>query len=101
MASEWNREPTGAEMASQRKSNGSEPHHRVLLIEGDEREAARVSQALRNNGHSSEVLRVETESAFVDALDQSTAPTIIGPRVTMLNGLWAPDSASRQPRVRR
>lgn len=100
MASEWNREPTGAEMSSQRKSNGSEPHHRVLLIEGDEREAARVSQALRNNGHSSEVLRVETESAFVDALESFDPDVVVSSGISGLSSRDALEmSRQRHPEV--
>jgi DNA-binding NarL/FixJ family response regulator len=87
-------------MASQRKSNGSEPHHRVLLIEGDEREAARVSQALRNNGHSSEVLRVETESAFVDALETFEPDVVVSSGVSGLSSRDALEmSRERHPEV--
>jgi DNA-binding NarL/FixJ family response regulator len=56
-------------MPSQRKSNGSEPHHRILLLEGNERDAERVEQVLRSNGHGAEVFRVGSESSFADALE--------------------------------
>ena len=90
----------GAEMMIQRKSNGSEPHHRVLLIEGDERDAARVAQALRNNGHSSEILRVETESAFADALDSFEPDVVVSSGVSGLSSRDALEmSRQRHPEV--
>ena len=56
-------------MSNLRKSNGAEPHHRILLLESEGPDAERCAQALAGNGHRPEVMRVENESAFADALD--------------------------------
>lgn len=64
-------------MASLRRTNGSEPHHRVLLLESDQLDADRVTQALSNNGHTADVLRVDSESAFAEALDQYEPDVVI------------------------
>jgi len=63
-------------MISLRKSNGSEPHQRILLLESDEQDADMVVKALRIGSNGTELLRVETESAFVEALD-SFAPDVV------------------------
>lgn len=63
-------------MSSLRKTNGSESHHRILLLESDQRDADRVAQALGGNGNRTEILRVDNESAFVDALD-SFEPDVV------------------------
>jgi DNA-binding NarL/FixJ family response regulator len=72
-------------MSSQRKSNGSEPHHRILLLEGDEHDAARVEQVLRSNGHGAEVLRVGSESSFADALETFDPDVVVSSGIMGLN----------------
>jgi two-component system response regulator FixJ len=72
-------------MSSQRKSNGSEPHHRILLLEGDERDAARVEQVLRSNGHGAEVFRVGSESSFADALETFDPDVVVSSGIMGLN----------------
>jgi DNA-binding NarL/FixJ family response regulator len=72
-------------MSSQRKSNGSEPHHRVLLLEGDEHDAARVEQVLRSNGHGAEVFRVGSESSFADALETFAPDVVVASGIMGLN----------------
>ena len=56
-------------MSNLRKTNGSEPHHRILLLESESRDAERATQAMSGNGHRPEIMRVESESAFADALE--------------------------------
>jgi DNA-binding NarL/FixJ family response regulator len=63
-------------MSILRKTNGSESHYRILLLESDERDAEMVSRAFGGNGHRPEIMRVENESAFADALD-SFEPDIV------------------------
>ena len=87
-------------MSSQRKSNGSEPHHRILLLEGDEHDAARVEQVLRSNGHGADVLRAASESAFADALETYDPDVVVSSGVM---GLTSHDalvmSRQRHPEV--
>ena len=87
-------------MSSQRKSNGSEPHHRILLLEGDEREAARVAQILRTNGHGPEIYRADSESAFENALENFDPDVVVSSGVF---GLTSHDalvmSRERHPEV--
>jgi DNA-binding NarL/FixJ family response regulator len=64
-------------MTSLRKTNGSEPHHRVLLLESDQLDGDRVTQALSNNGHGAEVLRVDSQPAYADALEQFEPDVVI------------------------
>jgi DNA-binding NarL/FixJ family response regulator len=63
-------------MSSQRKTNGSEPHHRILLLEDDPRHGDMVAQALHANAHGDEVLRVDSGPAFADALE-SFEPDVV------------------------
>lgn len=56
-------------MSNLRKSNGSEPHHRILLLESETLDAERATRALSGNGHRPEIMCVENESAFADALE--------------------------------
>jgi DNA-binding NarL/FixJ family response regulator len=56
-------------MATPRKPNAHESTHRILLIESDQRDADRVSEALRYNSHSPEIRRVETGAQYADALE--------------------------------
>lgn len=87
-------------MASQRKSNGSEPHHRILLLESDEQDAARVAQALRVNGHGAEVYRVESGSAFADALESFEPDVVVSGEVAGLSSHDALEmSRQRRPEV--
>jgi DNA-binding NarL/FixJ family response regulator len=72
-------------MASQRKHNGSEPHHRVLLLEGDQRDADLVAQALHANAHGAEVLRVDNSTAFAEALDSFEPDVVVSGTVAGLN----------------
>jgi two-component system response regulator FixJ len=72
-------------MSSQRKSNGSEPHHRILLLEGDEHDAARVEQVLRSNGHGTEVFRAGSESSFADALETFDPDVVVSSGIVGLN----------------
>lgn len=87
-------------MASPRRTNGSEPHHRVLLIESDERDAATVAQALNSNGHGVDVVRVENESAYADALESFEPDVVVSGSVS---GLTSRDalmmSRQRYPEV--
>lgn len=76
-------------MASQRKSNGSEPHLRILLIESDERDAERVAEALRANGHGAEIQQVDSESAFAEALGTSSPDVVISGTVAGLSSRHA------------
>lgn len=62
-------------MSSPRKTNG-EPRHRILLLESDERNAHNVAQALNSNGHGVDVVRVESESAYAEALE-SFEPDVV------------------------
>ena len=64
-------------MTSLRRTNGSEPHHRVLLLESNQLDGDRVAQALSHNGHTSEVLRVDSPPAFADALEQFDPDVVI------------------------
>ena len=87
-------------MASQRKSNGSEPHHRILLLESDQRDAELVAQALRVNGHGAEILRVESESAFAEALDAFQPDVVLSGNVAGLSSHDALEmSRQRHPEV--
>jgi DNA-binding NarL/FixJ family response regulator len=72
-------------MSSQRKSNGSEPQHRILLLEGNEHDAARVEQVLRSNGHGAEVFRVGSESSFADALETFDPDVVVSSGIMGLN----------------
>lgn len=72
-------------MSTLRKTNGSEPHHRILLLESDQRDAERVAQALGGNGHRPEIMRVENESAFVDALDSFEPDVVLSGGLTGLS----------------
>ena len=72
-------------MSSQRKSNGSEPHHRILLLEGNEHDAARVEQVLRSNGHGAEVFRAGSESSFADALETFDPDVVVSSGIMGLN----------------
>ena len=87
-------------MASQRKSNGSGPQYRILLLDNDHRDAELVSQALRVNGHGAEVLRVDSESAFAEALDTFEPDVVVAGTI---NGLSSRDalamSRQRHPEV--
>lgn len=75
-------------MATQRKTNGSEPHLRILLLESDERDAALVSQALRSNGHGAEIQLVDNGSAFAEALESFQPDVVISGN--------APDLSARE-----
>lgn len=87
-------------MASQRKTNGSEPHHRILLLESDQRDAEMVTAALRSNGHGVDIKHVESESAFADALDTFQPDVVVSGK---LSGLTSHDalemSRQRRPEV--
>ena len=84
-------------MASLRKSNGSEPHLRILLLASDERDAAMVAQALRMNGHSADVRRVDSEAAFAEALESFEPDVVVSGDVHGLTGRDALE-VSRQHR---
>ena len=71
-------------MSSPRKHNGSEPHQRILLLEGDQRDADAVAQALRNS-HGAEILRVETSAAFAEALENFEPDVVVSGHVVGLN----------------
>jgi len=87
-------------MSNLRKTNGSEPHHRILLLESDQRDAEMVAQALGGNGHRAEIMRVDTESAFVEAFDTFDPDVVVSGGVA---GLSARDALSmsqqRHPEV--
>jgi DNA-binding NarL/FixJ family response regulator len=72
-------------MASQRKTNGAEPHQRILLLEGDPRDADLVAQALHVNAHGAEVLRVDSGTAFAEALDSFEPDVVVSGHVEGLN----------------
>jgi DNA-binding NarL/FixJ family response regulator len=88
-------------MASQRKTNGSEPHQRILLLEGDPHEADVVTQALHGNAHASdEVLRVDTAPAFAEALESFEPDVVVSGSVAGLNSREALHmSRQRHPEV--
>lgn len=87
-------------MASLRKTNGSEPHHRILLLESDERDAERVAQALREDTHGAEVLQVQSEPAFADALEKFEPDVVVSGAVTGLSSRDALEmSRERHPEV--
>ena len=72
-------------MSNLRKSNGSEPHHRILLLESEARDAERATQALGGNGHRPEIMRVDNESAFADALDTFDPDVVVSGGITGLS----------------
>ena len=72
-------------MSNLRKSNGSELHHRILLLESEGRDADRAAQALAGNGHRPEVMRVENESAFADALETFDPDVVVSGGITGLS----------------
>ena len=87
-------------MSSPRRTNGSEPRHQILLIEADERDAQIVAQALNSNGHGVDVVRVASESAYAEALENLEPDVIVSGSVS---GLSARDalqmSRQRHPEV--
>ena len=86
-------------MTSPRKSNGSEPHQRVLLLESDQRDAELVAQTLRNS-HDAEIMRVDDESTFADALERFEPDVVVSGCVTGLNSRDAlAMSRERHPEV--
>lgn len=87
-------------MATQRKSNGSEPRQRILLLESDPADADMVARALRANSHDADILRVETESAFAEALDRFEPDVVVSGSVVGLNARDALQmSRQRHPEV--
>jgi DNA-binding NarL/FixJ family response regulator len=87
-------------MSNLRKSNGSEPHLRILLLESDERDAELVAQTLRSNGHGAEVQHVSNQSAFADALESFDPDVVISgnsPGLSALDALLM--SRERHPEV--
>jgi len=83
-------------MATQRKSNGSEPRQRILLLESDQGDADMVARALHSNAHDADILRVGTESAFAEALDRFEPDVVVSGCVAGLN----PREALRMSRQR-
>jgi len=71
------REPGRGKMANLRKANGPEQHHRILLLESEARDAERAAQALSGNGHRPEIMRVENQSAFADALENFEPDVVV------------------------
>ena len=87
-------------MSSPRKHNGSEPHHRILLLEGSQRDGEMVTQALRANSHTAEVLRVESTAAFAEALETFEPDVVVTGTVAGLNSRDALQmSRQRHPEV--
>jgi DNA-binding NarL/FixJ family response regulator len=72
-------------MSNLRKSNGSEPHHRILLLESESLDADRATRALSYNGHRPEIMRVENESAFADALETFDPDVVVSGGITGLS----------------
>ena len=71
-------------MSSQRKTNGSEPHHRILLLEDDPRHGDMVAQGLPANAHGVEVLGVDSGSASADALESFEPDVVLSGNVAGL-----------------
>ena len=71
-------------MSNLRKSNGSDPHHRILLLESETGDAERATQALSGNGHRPEIMRVENQSAFADALQTFEPDVVVSGAITGL-----------------
>ncbi len=87
-------------MSSPRRTNGSEPRHQILLLEADERDAQDVAQALNGNGHEVEVVRVASESAYADALENLEPDVIVSGSVLGLSARDALEmSRQRHPEV--
>ncbi|HEX6315990.1 MAG TPA: response regulator transcription factor [Gemmatimonadaceae bacterium] len=87
-------------MSSQRKTNGSEPHHRILLLESDQRDAEMVAEALRSNGHGVDIKHVESEAAFADALDSFQPDVVVSGKLAGLTSHDALEmSRQRRPEV--
>jgi DNA-binding NarL/FixJ family response regulator len=57
-------------MATPRKADPRGATQRILLIESDQQDAHRVSEALRYNSHHPEIERVESSAELADALDR-------------------------------
>jgi len=91
---------TARAMSSPRKHNGSEPHHRILLLEGSQRDGEMVTQTLRANSHTAEVLRVESTAAFAEALETFEPDVVVTGTVAGLNSRDALQmSRQRHPEV--
>ena len=87
-------------MSSPRKHNGSEPHHRILLLEGSQRDGELVTQALRANAHGEEVLRVESTAAFAEALETFEPDVVVSGNVAGISSRDALQmSRQRHPEV--
>lgn len=72
-------------MANQRKSNGSGPQQRILLLESDQLDAERVERVLLANAHGAEVVRAATPSAFGEALESYEPDVVVSGRVAGLD----------------
>ena len=72
-------------MSNIRKANGSEPHHRILLLESESQDAERATQALSGNGHRPEIMRVDSQSAFADALETFDPDVVVSGCITGLS----------------
>jgi DNA-binding NarL/FixJ family response regulator len=68
-------------MANQRKSNGSGPPQRILLLESDPRHAERVENVLLADYQGAEVVRADTALAYSEVLGHYEPDVVVSGRV--------------------